>query len=107
MPNRNCRKLAQDDEYALFSVTLFRRVKDEFAQKAREKKCVWLSLAEPSFSRALDGVKLTCLCGCCRFIVRDFTYDEEEIEKQKKDVEDLLVEEKEMWVREALKLAMA
>lgn len=66
---RSSTKLAQDDEYALFSVTLFRRVKDEFAQKAREKK----------------------------FIVRDFTYDEEEIEKQKKDVEDLLVEEKEMW----------
>ncbi|KWU44868.1 ATPase, V1 complex, subunit C, partial [Rhodotorula sp. JG-1b] len=66
---RSSTKLAQDDEYALFSVTLFRRVKDEFAQKAREKK----------------------------FIVRDFTYDEDEIEKQKKDVENLLVEEKEMW----------
>ncbi|GAA5880336.1 hypothetical protein JCM3774_006732 [Rhodotorula dairenensis] len=66
---RSSTKLAQDDEFALFSVTLFRRVKDEFAQKAREKK----------------------------FIVRDFTYDEEEIEKQRKDVENLLVEEKEMW----------
>ncbi|POY73331.1 hypothetical protein BMF94_3666 [Rhodotorula taiwanensis] len=66
---RSSTKLAEDDEYVLFSVTLFRRVKDEFAQKAREKK----------------------------FIVRDFTYDEEEIEKQRKDVEDLLVEEKEMW----------
>ena len=31
--------------------------------------------------------------------MRDFTYDEDEIEKQKKDVENLLVEEKEMWVR--------
>ncbi|GAA5991228.1 hypothetical protein JCM10908_006594 [Rhodotorula pacifica] len=66
---RSSTKLAQDDEYTLYSVTLFRRVKDEFAQKAREKK----------------------------FIVRDFTYNEEEIEKQKKDVENLLVEEKEMW----------
>lgn len=44
-----CRKLAQDDEYALFSVTLFRRVKDEFAQKAREKKCVQLRLVMPWF----------------------------------------------------------
>jgi hypothetical protein len=43
----DCRKLAQDDEYALFSVTLFRRVKDEFAQKAREKKCVVASSLWP------------------------------------------------------------
>ncbi|GAA6018241.1 hypothetical protein JCM8202_000235 [Rhodotorula sphaerocarpa] len=66
---RSSTKLAEDDEYVLFSVTLFRRVKDEFAQKAREKK----------------------------FIVRDFTYDEGEIEQQRKDVENLLIEEQEMW----------
>ncbi|GAA5820427.1 hypothetical protein JCM11491_000704 [Sporobolomyces phaffii] len=35
---RSSVKLATDDEYALFSVTVFRRVKDEFSQKAREKK---------------------------------------------------------------------
>ena len=49
--------------------------------------------------RVTRRVELTCLCRCCRFIVRDFTYDEDEIEKQRKDVENLLVEEKEMWVR--------
>ncbi|BGP41556.1 Vacuolar ATP synthase subunit C [Rhodotorula kratochvilovae] len=66
---RSATKLAQDDEFALFSVTIFRRVKDEFAQKAREKK----------------------------FIVRDFTYDEQAIEKQKRELEALVVEEKDMW----------
>ncbi|GAA6049074.1 hypothetical protein JCM3770_003874 [Rhodotorula araucariae] len=66
---RSATKLAQDDEFALFSVTIFRRVKDEFAQKAREKK----------------------------FIVRDFTYDEQAIEKQRRELEALVVEEKEMW----------
>ncbi|GAA6003703.1 hypothetical protein JCM10207_003555 [Rhodosporidiobolus poonsookiae] len=66
---RSSVKLAEDDEFVLFSATLFRRVKDEFAQKAREKK----------------------------FIVRDFTYDEEAIAKQKREVDSLVVEEKEMW----------
>ncbi|GAA5889694.1 hypothetical protein JCM5296_002434 [Sporobolomyces johnsonii] len=66
---RSSTKLAQDDEFVLFSVTLFRRVRDEFAQKAREKK----------------------------FIVRDFTYDEEAIEKQKRELEALVAEEKELW----------
>lgn len=35
----------------------------------------------------------------CRFIVRDFTYDEEAIERQRRDLEGLVVEEKELWVR--------
>lgn len=34
----SCRKLAEDEEYVLYSVTIFRRIKDEFSQKAREKK---------------------------------------------------------------------
>ncbi|GAA5961947.1 hypothetical protein JCM21900_001158 [Sporobolomyces salmonicolor] len=66
---RSSTKLAQDDEFVLFSVTLFRRVRDEFAQKAREKK----------------------------FIVRDFTYDAEAIEKQKRELEALVAEEKDLW----------
>ncbi|BGP17803.1 hypothetical protein JCM10213_001696 [Rhodosporidiobolus nylandii] len=66
---RSSTKLAEDDEFVLFSTTLFRRVKDEFSQKAREKK----------------------------FIVRDFTYDEEAIQKQKRELEELVEEEKEMW----------
>ncbi|GJN90369.1 hypothetical protein Rhopal_003380-T1 [Rhodotorula paludigena] len=74
---RSSTKLAQDDEFALFSVTLFRRVKDEFAQKAREKK----------------------------FIVRDFTYDEEGIERQRRDLEGLVVEEKELWQADLLRLS--
>lgn len=36
-----------------------------------------------------------------RFIVRDFTYDEEAIEKQKQDLVQLEKEEKELWVRRA------
>lgn len=32
--------------------------------------------------------------------MRDFTYDEEAIEKQKRDLEALVVEEKDMWVRQ-------
>jgi V-type H+-transporting ATPase subunit C len=35
---RSSVELAKDEDYVLYSVTVFRRVKDEFAQKAREKK---------------------------------------------------------------------
>jgi hypothetical protein len=35
-----------------------------------------------------------------RFIVRDFTYDEEAIAKAKRELEELVVEEREMWVRQ-------
>lgn len=31
-------KIAEDDEYGLFSVTLFQRVVDEFVHKAREER---------------------------------------------------------------------
>ena len=33
-------KLAQDDEFALFNVTVFKKTRDEFVQKAREHKYV-------------------------------------------------------------------
>ena len=36
---RSAVKVAADDEFTLFSVTIFRKVKDEFAQKCREEKC--------------------------------------------------------------------
>ncbi|GAA5979925.1 hypothetical protein JCM5350_005542 [Sporobolomyces pararoseus] len=66
---RSSTKLAEDEEYVLYSVTIFRRIKDDFSQKAREKK----------------------------FIVRDFTYDEEAIQKNKRELEDLISEEKQLW----------
>jgi len=33
-----------------------------------------------------------------RFIVRDFTYDEEAIAKGKRELDDLVAEEKQLWV---------
>lgn len=66
---RSSKKLATDDEFTLFGVAIFRKVKDEFAQKCRENK----------------------------FIIRDFTYNEEAIEKQKADLVALEAEEKELW----------
>ena len=63
-------QLASDDEYSLFSVTVFKKVHDEFVHKAREN----------------------------RFLVRDFTYDDSAVEKQKEDLANLEVEEKELWV---------
>lgn len=48
---RSTQLITQDSEYGLFTITLFRKVMDEFKLHAREKK----------------------------FIVRDFIYNEEEL----------------------------
>lgn len=68
---RSSSKLAEDDEYGLFNVTVFRRAKDEFGHKCREKK----------------------------FTVREFVYDETAIQKANRDMEELEAQEKELWVR--------
>ncbi|KAG0240374.1 ATPase, V1 complex, subunit C [Mortierella sp. GBAus27b] len=66
---RSSQKIAEDDEYGLFSVTLFKRVADEFTNKCREEK----------------------------FIVRDFTYSDGAIEEQKRELEEVDSTEKELW----------
>ncbi|SGZ26235.1 BQ5605_C024g09865 [Microbotryum silenes-dioicae] len=66
---RSSSKLASDDEFVLYGVTIFRRVKDEFSQKCREAK----------------------------FIVRDFTYDASAIQKAQADLVALEAEEKDLW----------
>ncbi|CAO3649301.1 unnamed protein product [Cunninghamella blakesleeana] len=56
---RSSVKIAEDDEFGLFTVTLFKRVADEFGHKAREEK----------------------------FIVRDFKYDEDALQSQQRELE--------------------
>ncbi|KAI9304532.1 hypothetical protein BJ944DRAFT_202551 [Cunninghamella echinulata] len=57
---RSSVKIAEDDEFGLFTVTLFKRVAEEFHHKAREEK----------------------------FIVRDFKYDEDALQSQKRELEE-------------------
>ncbi|RKP00200.1 hypothetical protein CXG81DRAFT_13527 [Caulochytrium protostelioides] len=66
---RSSVEVAQDDEYRLFTVTLFSRVIDEFAAKAREKK----------------------------FLVRDFVWDEQALAAAKREAAEVAVTEKETW----------
>ncbi|KAJ3127310.1 Vacuolar ATP synthase subunit C [Nowakowskiella sp. JEL0407] len=66
---RSSQKIAEDDEYGLFTVTLFQRVVDEFTTKCREKK----------------------------FIVRDFKWDEARMKEEKKQMADTDASEKELW----------
>lgn len=66
---RSAKELLSDDEFALFSVVIFKRIHDDFLQKCRERK----------------------------FIVRDFVYSEEEIEKEKQELETANTTEKELW----------
>lgn len=73
---RSSNKLAQDDEYALFNVTVFKKVRDEFVQKAREN----------------------------RFQVREFQYSDDLLEKSRQELEDSTTSEKELWT-ELLRLS--
>ncbi|KAI7871323.1 hypothetical protein BDF14DRAFT_1765763 [Spinellus fusiger] len=58
--------IAEDEEYGLFTVTVFQRVSDEFAHKAREE----------------------------RFIVRDFKYDEDALKRQEQELAEAVAAEK-------------
>lgn len=73
---RSSNQIAADDDYVLFSVVIFKRVHDEFAQKCRENK----------------------------FVVREFTFSEEELVKQREEQRNTEVSERELWT-ELLRLA--
>ncbi|KAH0838586.1 ATPase V1 complex subunit C [Lanmaoa asiatica] len=75
VPRSSC-TIASDDEYTLFGVVIFKRVHDEFVQKCREHK----------------------------FSVRDFVYSEEQIDKQREELEVADTTEKELWT-ELLRLS--
>lgn len=66
---RSSMTILSDGEYTLFSVVVFRRVRDEFVQKCRENK----------------------------FIIRDFVYSEAEIAKQQEELSMADTTEKELW----------
>jgi V-type H+-transporting ATPase subunit C len=68
--------VTEDDDFGLFTVTLFQRVVDEFAHKAREEK----------------------------FIPRDFKYDEDALQAQKLELEAATSTEREQQA-ELLRLA--
>jgi len=73
---RSSTQIASDDEYLLFGVVIFRRVHDEFVQACRENK----------------------------FLVRDFVFSEDEVAKQREDLETADTTEKELWT-ELLRLS--
>ncbi|KAF5368442.1 hypothetical protein D9758_002368 [Tetrapyrgos nigripes] len=66
---RSSKPIASDDEYTLFSVVTFRRFHDDFVQACRENK----------------------------FILREFVYSDEEIAKQKMELDMTDTTEKELW----------
>nr|VWO95113.1 N/A [Ganoderma boninense] len=66
---RSSTSIASDDEFSLFSVVIFKRVHDEFAQKCRDNK----------------------------FMIREFTFSEEAIAKQRDELQVADTTEKELW----------
>lgn len=65
--------IIQDNDFALYTVTLFKKVADEFKLHAREKK----------------------------FVVRDFTYNEEELAAGKNEITKLVTDKKKQFVSDA------
>lgn len=67
---RSSSLITQDQDFGLFNVTLFKKVVDEFKLHAREKK----------------------------FVVRDFTYNEEELAAGKNEITKLVTDKKKQFV---------
>lgn len=67
---RSSQLITQDADYVLFNVTLFKKVVEEFKLHAREKK----------------------------FVVRDFTYNEEELAAGKSEITKLVTDKKKQFV---------
>ncbi|XP_034247075.1 V-type proton ATPase subunit C isoform X1 [Thrips palmi] len=66
---RSSQMITQDQDYGLFTVTLFKKVEDEFKHHAREKK----------------------------FIVREFKYNEEELAAGKNEITKLVTDKKKQF----------
>ncbi|KAJ3188827.1 hypothetical protein HDU85_004541 [Gaertneriomyces sp. JEL0708] len=66
---RSTQKIAEDDEFALFTVTVFQRVIDEFTNKAREH----------------------------RYSVREFKWDQQAMAAERKQLAELGATEREQW----------
>ncbi|TFK23125.1 ATPase, V1 complex, subunit C [Coprinopsis marcescibilis] len=75
---RSAKELTADDEFALYSVVIFKRIHDDFIQKCRERK----------------------------FIVRDFVFSEEELQKEREALETANTTERELWT-ELLRISRA
>ncbi|KAI0034910.1 hypothetical protein K488DRAFT_83517 [Vararia minispora EC-137] len=73
---RSANAIISDDEYTLYSVVIFRRVHDDFIQKCRENK----------------------------YMVRDFTFSEDQLRKEKEELQMADTTEKELWT-ELLRLS--
>jgi len=85
------RSIASDDEYTLFSVIVFKRFHDDFAQACRENKYALSINSDSDIAHSQT-----------RFILRDFVYSDEEIAKQKQELEMADTTEKELWVNRML-----
>lgn len=72
---RSSQLITQDGDYGLFTVSLFKKVIEEFKLHARERK----------------------------FIVRDFTYNEEEMAAGKNEITKLVTDKKKQFVSFSLK----
>ncbi|KAF8316127.1 ATPase, V1 complex, subunit C [Clavulina sp. PMI_390] len=73
---RSSEKITQDDDFVLFRVIVFRKTRDEFTQKCRENK----------------------------FNVREFSFEDDAVEKQRGEIERATTAEKELW-SELLRIA--
>jgi len=73
---RSAISLASDEDYTLFTVVIFRKVYDAFSQKCRENK----------------------------YIIRDYQYSSDQIEKEREELKTADTAEKELWT-ELLRLS--
>ena len=101
-------KITEDSEYGLFNVTLFKRVAADFKAAARERKygalTAWRELArsaiartDPPFARVWGHDFV--LRAACRFVVRDFDFNEKQIDAERQERSELNEKLKKQLVR--------
>lgn len=96
---RSSQLITQDSDYGLFTVTLFKKVVEEFKLHAREKKSecfVFICIIRLRF--AFVGKFSWYFLYCYRFVVREFTYNEEELAAGKNEITKLVLDKKKQFV---------
>ncbi|MGH0120672.1 UNVERIFIED_CONTAM: hypothetical protein FKN15_035058 [Acipenser sinensis] len=93
---RSTKKIMEDSEGGLFTVTLFKKAVDEFKAKARENNESYLLYLEKRKVLAIDQ-KRSGAGFDSRFAVREFNFNEKELQSEKEEMTRLAADKKQQY----------
>ncbi len=89
---RSTKKIAEDSEYGLYTVTVFRKVADEYKHHARERKLVCSLACHTTLTKWYNTN--------FRFIVREFDFDAKAVQNEREEKGKLELQLKKQFVSE-------